>query len=400
MASNSTPFENGLNYFGPEMPGPGHFDFSSLFEFSILSILPSALLILALPFRVRSLYKQSRKVSQSLLQSNKLVCCYFCPCFHTQLLTRNKIFLALFTCFQAAVLILYAANSSVRTPASLAAAALVVADALGLCLLSHAEHVHSIRPSTIINVYLLVTLLFDIAHTRTLWIENAPKSIAAVFTVTVIIKFIVAIMEATEKRKILLAQYQNKHPEATSGIYSWAFFWWLNTLLTIGFRRIIRKEDLFPMEDEMSSSVLASRAKRLWNTANKTRSHALCWSTLNSNSRQLALCIFPRLCLIGFRYAQPLLLSRTTEFVSSTTDKKNIGWGLTGAFGIAFLGLGISNALYSHMAFRSATAVRGTLVSMIYAKTVDLSITSLDESAAVTLMSNDTGKCCVPHILK
>jgi ATP-binding cassette subfamily C (CFTR/MRP) protein 1 len=295
-------------------------------------------------------------------------------------------------------LILYAANSSVRTPTSLAAAALVVADALGLCLLSHAEHVHSIRPSTIINVYLFVTLLFDIAHTRTLWIENAPKAIAVVFTVTVIIKFIVAIMEATEKRKILLAQYQNKNPEATSGIYSRAFFWWLNTLLTIGFRRIIRKEDLFPMEDEMSSSILAIRAKRLWNTANKARPHALCWSTLNSNRRQLALCIFPRLCLIGFRYAQPLLLSRTTEFVSSITDKKNIGWGLTGAFGIVFLGLGISKALYSHMAFRSATAVRGTLVSMIYAKTVDLSITALDESAAVTLMSNDTGKCCARHI--
>jgi hypothetical protein len=52
------------------------------------------------------------------------------------------------------------------------------------------------------------------------------------------------------------------------------------------------------------------------------------------------------------------------------------------------------------MAFRSATAVRATLVSMIYAKTVDLSITSLDESAAVTLMSNDTGKCCVPHVLR
>jgi ATP-binding cassette subfamily C (CFTR/MRP) protein 1 len=297
-------------------------------------------------------------------------------------------------------LILYAANSSVRTPASLAAGALVVADALGLCLLSHAEHVHSIRPSTIINVYLFITLLFDIAHTRTLWIEHAPKSIAAVFTVTVIIKFIVAIMEATEKRKILLAQYQHKNQEATSGIYSRALFWWLNTLLTIGFRRIIRKEDLFPMEDEMSSSVLASRAKRLWNTSNKTRSHALCRSTLNSNRRQLALCILPRLCLIGFRYAQPLLLSRTTEFVSSTTDKKNIGWGLTGAFGIVFLGLGISKALYSHMAFRSATAVRGTLVSMIYAKTVDLNITSLDESAAVTLMSNDTGKCCTSHILR
>ena len=44
------------------------------------------------------------------------------------------------------------------------------------------------------------------------------------------------------------------------------------------------------------------------------------------------------------------------------------------------------------MTFRFTTVVRGTLVSMICAKTLDLSITSLDESAAMTLMSNDTGE--------
>ena len=71
MAFNSTPFEDGLGHFGPELPG--HFDFSPLFEFSILSILPSALLLIALPFRLKSLYKQSRKVSRSLLHGNKLV---------------------------------------------------------------------------------------------------------------------------------------------------------------------------------------------------------------------------------------------------------------------------------------------------------------------------------------
>lgn len=288
-------------------------------------------------------------------------------------------------------MILYATNSHVRSPASLAAAALVLADALGLCLLSHLEHVRSIRPSTIINTYLFVTLHFDIAHTRTLWVEDAPIPITAVFTVTVAVKFVIAIMEASEKRKILLTPYQNANPEATSGIYNQAFFWWLNTLMTIGFRRIICVDDLFPIEDEMSSSVLGKQAQKLWSTAKKARSHALFWSTLNSTRRQLALCIFPRLCLIAFRYAQPFLLSRTSDFVKSTKDTKNIGWGLTGAFGIVFMGTAIANGLYSHMTYRFTTAVRGTLVSMICAKTVELSIISLDESAAITLMSNDAG---------
>jgi ATP-binding cassette subfamily C (CFTR/MRP) protein 1 len=42
------------------------------------------------------------------------------------------------------------------------------------------------------------------------------------------------------------------------------------------------------------------------------------------------------------------------------------------------------------MKYRFVTSVRGTLVSMIYHKTIDLSITALDESAAVTLMASDT----------
>jgi hypothetical protein len=50
-----------------------------------------------------------------------------------------------------------------------------------------------------------------------------------------------------------------------------------------------------------------------------------------------------------------------------------------------------TNISQDHMAYRFITSVRGTLISMIYAKTIDLSITALDESAAVTLMASDTG---------
>jgi hypothetical protein len=41
-----------------------------------------------------------------------------------------------------------------------------------------------------------------------------------------------------------------------------------------------------------------------------------------------------------------------------------------------------------------STMVRGSLVNAIYAQTLDLSITSLDESAAVTLMPSDVQQIC------
>lgn len=57
--------------FGPTTPK--EFDFTPLFEDVFLSIVPSALLLLAVPFRMFSLYKNPRKVQWSALHDHKLV---------------------------------------------------------------------------------------------------------------------------------------------------------------------------------------------------------------------------------------------------------------------------------------------------------------------------------------
>lgn len=296
-----------------------------------------------------------------------------------------------FASMQTVLLILHALNPSLRTRATIAASALTLLDALGLCLLSHSEHIRSVRPSAIINVYLLLTLPFDIARARTLWIGGATRSIAAVFTSTLGVKIMILITEAIEKRGILLDRYQDSSPEVTSGIYSRSFFWWLNKLMTTGYRRVIQNEDLYPIDEEMKSAFLQHQGQRVWKNAPKVQPRALLWSTLKATRASFAYCILPRICLIGFRYTQPFLLSRTVDFANSPEEPDSIGWGLTGAFGLVFVGLAVANGSYEHMTYRFVTMVRGTLVSMIYAKTVDLSITALDESAAVTLMASDSG---------
>lgn len=294
---------------------------------------------------------------------------------------------------QTVLLILHAFNPSLRTRATIAASALTLLDALGLCLLSHSEHIRSVRPSAIINTYLLLTLPFDIARARTLWLSNSTASIAAVFTSTLGVKVMILIAEAIEKRGILIDRYKNSSPEVTSGIYSRSFFWWLNTLMTTGFRRVIQNEDLYPIDEEMSSAFLQEHGERAWSVARRVKPRALLWSTLKATKASFAYCIFPRICVIGFRYAQPFLLSRTVDFANSPEEPDSIGWGLTAAFGLVFIGLAVANGSYEHMSYRFVTTVRGTLVSMIYAKTVDLSITALNESAAVTLMASDSGLC-------
>jgi ATP-binding cassette subfamily C (CFTR/MRP) protein 1 len=71
MSSNHSSTYYSANSFGPAQPDA--FDFTLLFEDTLLSILPSAVLLLVLPFRLLSLLGKPRKVSRSFLYENKLV---------------------------------------------------------------------------------------------------------------------------------------------------------------------------------------------------------------------------------------------------------------------------------------------------------------------------------------
>lgn len=62
------------NSFGPQVAGClGGFDFTLLFEETILSILPTALVLLFLPVRIVHLFRSDRKVYEGLLHNLKLV---------------------------------------------------------------------------------------------------------------------------------------------------------------------------------------------------------------------------------------------------------------------------------------------------------------------------------------
>lgn len=55
----------------------GGFDFTLLFEETILAVLPLALVVFAVPFRVFYLFRRPRKVVHSVLLPLKIVCAFF-----------------------------------------------------------------------------------------------------------------------------------------------------------------------------------------------------------------------------------------------------------------------------------------------------------------------------------
>lgn len=52
--------------------------------------------------------------------------------------------------------------------------------------------------------------------------------------------------------------------------------------------------------------------------------------------------ILPRICQIGFTFAQPLMLSRVVEYVAhKDIESPNIGYGLIGAYAIVYTGIAV-----------------------------------------------------------
>lgn len=96
----------------------------------------------------------------------------------------------------------------------------------------------------------------------------------------------------------------------------------------------------------MSSSTLSENAQRAWIRTDKSKPRALLLATLKASLPAFCYGIFPRICLIGFRYAQPFLLSRTVDFANNPSDPDAIGWALTGAFGIVFGGMAVIYGSY------------------------------------------------------
>ncbi|KAF4972333.1 hypothetical protein FZEAL_9615 [Fusarium zealandicum] len=334
----------------------GGFDLTLLFEESILVVPINALLLLAAP--CRAFY---------------LTICLF-------LIGSQVGFLILFT-----------QSSAVTTTASLPAAALSLVASIGIIGLSYLEHVYSYRPSTVLNLFLLFSVLFDGTRTRTLWLQGYNRPIACAALAATVLKVAMLAVEMIEKRAFLRPQYRQLPPEVTSGVLSQWLFWWQLPLFRDGYSKKLEIDTLFSLSKHFKSSYLQNLLGARWAKASKKGDHALLLAVLTTLKGPILSIVFPRLCFIGFTFCQPLLISATLDWAEteSNSESINAGYGLIGAWFLVFVGIAVSTGQYQHLTYRAITMARGQLVSMLYDKATDISITAADPTAALTLMSAD-----------
>jgi ATP-binding cassette subfamily C (CFTR/MRP) protein 1 len=238
------------NAFGPQYCD--NFDFTLVFEQSVLQITPCALLLLALPFRASQLRRQEAKCARSWTHLCK------------------QAIISILALSQCALTISWALSKNDNRTA-LAAAVLSFLACLSLLYLSSLEHTRSASPSDIIGVFVLFSIILDVPQARTLWLRHrSDTAIAATFTACLVIKTIVLFLETQSKRPWLLPSFQAYAPEALANIFNRTVLWWLGPLLLFAYRNNIRFENLYAIDDSLSSESVEHRFMHCWSRFRKS----------------------------------------------------------------------------------------------------------------------------------
>ncbi|KAF3400199.1 Canalicular multispecific organic anion transporter 1 [Penicillium rolfsii] len=346
------------------------FDFNLQFESLFFSIIPSVLFITSSLWRTLSRIRKPVVVNAPVFQFIKTGA------------------IVIYAGFETTLLILTAVGSFPISRMLIASSVLQLVSALFMLTVSVVDHSRSPRPSMLLNSYLFLTLLLDIARARTLFLSSDRDSeivYSSIFCVSVGLKTAILLLEAWQKARWVKWDATKHSPEETSGIFSLGVFFWLNKLFLAGYRHTFTIQNLYPLDSTFDAQALHEKfAKKIDYTKLKGDQFGLPKVLVRILWVHLLLPIPPRVALIAIYICQPLFIESLITYLSRSKSDPNVGYGLIGAAILIYSGIGI---LYCHHRLR--TMVRSILVTEMYKAATRGQLGSGDDSAALTLMSTD-----------
>lgn len=234
------------NSFGPQFLD--YFDFTLLFEHSILTILPSALIILACPAYIYHNARRAIVADAGALLWAKLAVAF------------------LLAVVEIVATISWSKETEYRSDAAVVAAALLCVSYIIFGTLLFVEHRHTFRPSGLLAAYLILSTVFDGAKVRTYFIRTDLSLIGYLGIATIVLKVILVILGEVSKRSLIKDKTtrENIPPEATSGFWNRALFVWLNKTLFTGFKTFLHIKDLPNLEPEFRAEYLLEYFGNKW----------------------------------------------------------------------------------------------------------------------------------------
>ncbi|KAF4629796.1 hypothetical protein G7Y89_g8347 [Cudoniella acicularis] len=363
--------------FGPAVHGcRDDFDFTIKFEKIFFSLIPASVFIALALTRTVFLLGRPEIVRGPILRGTKLAT------------------LIAYSALQLSLLVLSTKLNKSKV-FFVSAGAVEFASTPFITILSFLEHSRSPRPSILLNVYLSLTLLLDIAQTRTLWLASIrfdETIFSRLFTAAVVVKLILILLESHRKSRWIQWDIKDHSPEEMSGVFGLGAFVWLNRLFLIGYKKILTIDDLFPLDQSMATEALQLKLMdNLQSPRSKGRRLGLAKALAKTLAVSLLLPIGPRVALIGFKFCQPFLINTLLDYLQQSVDvsSKNVGYGLIGATILIYAGVAISTAFYWYFHERTLCMSRGALAGAVYKMTTEVKVSAAGDSVALTLMSTD-----------
>lgn len=244
--------------------GPGvrcnQFDFTLFFEQSVFGIGVTALSILFFATKLSLVYKKPVQTVKHWIHPTKIVGCavvyimenWPAKCLSIVLVALNIALVALWV------------KHSI-TKASIAAAVLGLVASLLVTVLEIVEHPRSLKPSTVVSLYLLASVIGQCVQIRTLFIRDYVTQIASNLAADTAVKVILLVLESLPKESFLKPKEGGYAPEGTAGVFSRAFLFWLTPLFLRGSKKILDADDLCTLEDILLGDFLQAHMRDAWN---------------------------------------------------------------------------------------------------------------------------------------
>ncbi|KAI4831629.1 hypothetical protein KUCAC02_001165 [Chaenocephalus aceratus] len=194
------------------------------------------------------------------------------------------------------------------------------------------------------------------------------------------------------------------NPAASAGLVSKIFFWWLNPLFRIGYKRKLEEEDMYDVLTEDRSKNLGQDLRRYWDAEIQKATKELRPPSL---TKCIIKCYWKPYGVLGIftlieeviKVVQPVFLGKMIIYFENYDPEDMVALyetlGYAAGLSVCSIGLALLHHLYFYHVQRTGMKIRVAMCHMIYNKALCLSSSAMGKTTTgqiVNLLSNDVNK--------
>ncbi|KAI1347264.1 putative ABC transporter [Xylaria sp. FL0043] len=181
-------------------------------------------------------------------------------------------------------------------------------------------------------------------------------------------------------------------PEELHGVLGKVLFTWINPILLQGYRNTLVDQELPQLSPDIEPEATRKAILQAWSQRTKSETdRTLSLVLMRCFKAQFFAAVIPRLSLIAFRYAQPVLIKQSIRHVASYSSDAEAGheYFLVAAAVIIYVGRAVSSSIYQRSINKLKMATRSALIALIHDKSMRSPSIAYDNGQAITLMNTD-----------